>query len=253
MVFMEITVLGSGTSGGIPEPGCTCPVCRSDNPKNKRTRCSVLVRSDNISVLIDTATEFRLQAIRENIDHIDAVLLTHTHADHVSGLDDIRNFTRRNPVPVYGSRETIREIRERFGYIFRETQTGGGKPRIILSAMDSPVDINGLTAEPIPVRHGNLDVLAYRIGGFAYATDCNSIPEESLRRLKDLDLLIIDGLKQTPHETHFSIPEALEIIRILKPKKALLTHFCHRVDHAVLEKELPDNVEPAYDGLKIII
>jgi phosphoribosyl 1,2-cyclic phosphate phosphodiesterase len=251
---MEIIFLGTGTSHGIPVVGCGCGVCKSTDRKNKRTRASLLVRESGRSILIDTATEFRIQAVRENITSLDAVLYTHPHADHLHGLDDIRPLTQERIVPLYGNRETIEEIKVRFGYIFSYKQLGGGVPRIEFHEVSSKVFYAaGVPVLPVPIKHGVLDILGYRIGNMAYLTDCSGIPEGSYPLLADLDLLVLGALRYRPHGTHFSVKEALHEIDRIKPKRALLTHFCHDIDHGEIKKELPRGVAPSYDGLRVAL
>ncbi len=252
---MRLTFLGTGTSHGIPVVGCGCPVCRSRDPRNGRTRASVLVRTKGVSLLIDTATEFRLQALREGIRSTDAILFTHAHADHLHGLDDIRPLCGSAPIPVYGSSNTLEEIRRRFDYIFHPRRKGGGIPRIDTFAVEGgrPFSAAGVSVTPVPVRHGGLSVFGYRIGGMAYLTDCSEIPESSFPLLEDLDLLVLGALRYRSHETHFSVPEALAAIERISPRRALLTHFCHDIDHGTLKKELPRGVAPSYDGLTVRI
>jgi phosphoribosyl 1,2-cyclic phosphate phosphodiesterase len=256
---VKVTLLGTGTSHGIPVVGCTCAVCRSENPRNSRMRCSVHLQTESTSVIIDTTPEFRLQALRAGLNRLDAVVLTHAHADHIHGLDDIRPFSYHAPIPLYGSRPTLEEIRERFSYIFRTTQKGGGKPRIEPIAVDaSPFRVRDLTFTPLPVLHGNLRILGYRVGPFAYITDCSKMPEETLQLLEGVEVLVLNALRYTPHPTHLSIDEALSLIEVIKPRAGYLTHLCHDIDHEMLAQDLTRRhargetsvlVEPAYDGL----
>lgn len=247
---MKVIILGSGTSSGVPTIGCTCPVCTSFDSRNKRNRSSIYVQKGKTSLVIDTATEFRLQMLEHHICELDGVLITHDHADHLHGLDDLRSLTWHKPMPLYGRKEVLDEIKRRFSYIFMETQKGGGKPRLELNIIDrNPFQLGEIDILPIPVWHGALDIRAYRLDNIAYVTDCNVIPEESMKHLMDLDLLIVDALRYKPHSTHFSIDQALEVIKKTRPRKALLTHFSHDVDHTELARKLPENVEPAYDGL----
>ena len=272
---MKITFLGTGTSNGIPVVGCSCDVCRSENIKNKRYRSSIFIETGESSILIDTATEFRLQAVRENISHVDFVLITHSHADHVHGLDDLRALTWKRKLDLYGNRGTVKDMRGRFNYIFKKEQTGGGKPDIIFNCLEGPLyfgknsegsiisgteKISSSVSEssagkiiPIPVKHGNLDVYGYRIGNFAYITDCSFIPDESMELLKGIEVITLGSLRYRPHPTHFSIDQAVEAISRTDAKKGYLTHFCHDIDHDRLSYELPDNIKPAYDSLKIYI
>lgn len=251
---MVVTILGSGTSNGVPVIGCTCPVCLSCDKKNNRTRSSLWIQGESASFIIDTATEFRIQALREGIDRVDAVFLTHAHADHIHGLDDIRPLSYNRTIPVYSNEPTIAEIQHRFDYIFKGTQKGGGKPRITLHPLGAgTVPIADLTITAVPVMHGKLPILAYRIGDVGYCTDCSYIPETSFKLLENLKLLIIGSLRYTPHPTHFSVSQTVEVIRKLHPEKAYLTHISHEIEHAALISELPHGIEPAWDGLKVEI
>jgi phosphoribosyl 1,2-cyclic phosphate phosphodiesterase len=250
---MRLTFLGTGTSHGIPVMGCRCPVCLSGDKKNNRTRCSLLVEDRGRKILIDTATEFRIQALREGISSLDAVLYTHPHADHLHGIDDLRSLSYQKPIPVYGSPETLGEIERRFDYIFRpRKQLGGGIPHIEPHPLEAGAFFAaGIRAAAIPLKHGKLDIFGYRIGNAAYLTDCGLIPDESRPFLEGLDVLVIDALQYQPHETHFSVAEALAEIARIRPGRAFLTHICHNIDHRTLKKELPPGVAPAYDGLKV--
>lgn len=252
---LTLTFLGTGTSHGIPVIGCRCPVCTSNDPRNNRFRCSVLLQYEGHNVVIDTATEFRLQSIRAGLTRLDAVLYTHSHADHVGGLDDLRSFSEQQgaPIPCYGNAECLDDIRNRFDYIFKKTQMGGGKPRLDLHPVDRPFDLFGLRIVPVPIYHGRLRVFGYRFGRAAYVTDCNSIPEESAELLKGLDLLVLDALRWRPHPTHFDIEEALAEVARLKPRKTLFTHLTHDLDHATTNAQLPPGVELAYDGLSLTL
>src|SRR5687767_2292364 len=211
---MKVTVLGSGTSHGVPMIGCACPVCLSPNPKNKRFRPSIAVENQGNVILVDTTPELRLQSLAVDLKRVDAVLMTHTHADHVFGLDDLRRFNdlTGQEIPVYGDAATLADIRRIFQYIFTETQAGGGKPRIALHEVPESFEMFGLRIQSFYVLHGRLPVLAYRFDDFAYVTDVNFIPQESMDKLHNLDLLILDAVRPDPHETHFGLYEALEIV-----------------------------------------
>lgn len=248
---LTLTFLGTGTSHGVPSIACHCPVCTSDDPRNQRYRCSVLLRYNGRSVVIDTATELRLQAIRVGMDQLDAVLFTHSHADHIGGLDDVRPFCERQgaPIPCYGAPRTLRDIRRRFDYIFKPTQEGGGKPKLQMIPIRGPIDLFGLEVVPVLVYHGELPVLGFRFGPAAYVTDTNRIPPRSMGLLRGLDLLVLDALRWRPHPTHFSVDEALEVIRELRPRRSYLTHLTHDLDHVRTNRVLPPGVELAYDGL----
>jgi len=252
---VRITVLGSGTSTGVPVIGCNCPVCISSDPRNRRHRASVLVSYNDRNVLIDTATDLRQQALDNRIESVNAVLFTHTHADHIHGIDELRafNFMQGAKIPLYGSAASIERIRRSFEYIFTKVQAGGGKPILKTHVIDGAFDLFGERWIPVDIYHGRLVITGFRVGGFAYLTDCSAIPEESFALLEDLDVLILGALRYTSHPTHFSIPQAVEAIGRIGPRRAYLTHLSHRVDHAELLQQLPEGVEPAWDGLVIDI
>jgi phosphoribosyl 1,2-cyclic phosphate phosphodiesterase len=250
---MTVTILGSGTSTGVPVVGCSCAVCTSHDPRNSRTRCSVLISHRGRNILIDTTTDLRQQSLREKIKRIDAVFYTHTHADHVHGIDDLRpfNFVAGQAIPIYGSAETIASIRRNFSYIFSEEVEEGYRPRLDPRQISGPFELFGLMVEPLPLHHGGGSSLGFRIGPFAYLTDCSAIPEASQRRLQDLEVLVIDGLRFQPHSTHFNIPQAVEMSARLRARRTLLTHLSHDVEHADCNKALPGGVELAFDGQQI--
>lgn len=252
----RIQILGSGTSTGVPEPCCSCPVCRSTDPKNRRTRSSVFISWDNYCLLIDTAPEFRLQALSTGLTRLDAVLYTHAHADHMAGFDDLRKFSWGKPdgLHLYGSTETMRQIRRSFGYAFkRRRQEGGGVPRVKLKTISSPFELGGRTVVPLPVYHGKIPILGYRLGNIAYLTDCSRVPPETMERLTGLELLILGVLRYRPHSTHLHLDAALTLINQIKPRRAVFTHLAHDFDYERTKSELPLGVELAYDGLTIVI
>ena len=248
-----VTILGSGTSTGVPVVGCSCAVCTSRDPRNSRTRCSVLIAHQGRNILIDTTTDLRQQSLREKIERIDAVLYTHTHADHVHGIDDLRpfNFIAGQAIPIYGSGETLASIRRNFAYIFDEELEEGYRPQLEPREITGPFDLFGLSVEPIDLHHGCGRSLGFRIGPFAYLTDCSAIPEASEQRLQGLEVLVIDGLRFRPHSTHLNITQASEIASRLGVPRTLLTHLSHEVEHAGCSKELPEGVELAFDGQQI--
>jgi phosphoribosyl 1,2-cyclic phosphate phosphodiesterase len=253
---MRVLFLGSGTSFGVPVIGCGCPVCASPDPRDKRYRASILIESGGASVVVDAGPEFRLQALRARITRLDALLLTHAHADHVNGLDDVRPLTRERVLPVYGNAPTLDETRERFAYIFRETQAGGGKPRIELRLAGGPVSAGGLELVPVPVLHGSLPILGWRTGSFAYITDCSELPSSSLPLLEGVETLVITGLRREPHATHFSLDQGMEAARRIGAKRTWLTHMNHESTHAELEEYCAARgadvgARPAWDGLEI--
>lgn len=247
---LDIIILGSGTSTGVPVVGCRCPVCRSREPRNQRTRCSALLSCGGRNLLIDTSTDLRQQALREDIRHIDAVLYTHSHADHVHGIDDLRGFNVPDgpPIPLYAATDTINNLRKNFSYIFDRSQPPGYVPKLVLHPIDTPTRIFGLDIIPIPLNHGNQMSTGYRCGPIAYLTDCNGIPPNSLDLLKDLELLILDGLRFRSHPTHFNISQAVTIAESIGATKTLLTHLSHDIDHRCHDAELPDQINLAYDG-----
>lgn len=252
---IKITILGSGTSSGIPTLGCSCETCTSDDPKDNRKRSSVLLQSDLTTVIIDTSPDFREQMLLNRVDNIDGIIFTHHHFDHIGGFDDIRpfNFRSGKPLPIYLNQKTLTELKRTFTYAFEKPeQIGGGVPQISINLIeDGKFRIGDIELEIVPYFHGKLQVLGFRVNNFAYCTDTNYIPDESMEKLKDLDILVIDALRYHKHPTHFTIDEALYIIEILKPKKAFLTHISHQIKHRNLEKQLPENVCISYDGLEL--
>lgn len=251
MATGRLTLLGTGTSTGVPVVGCRCPVCTSGDPRNRRSRCSALVEWDGRRLLIDTATDLRQQALDHGLDRIDAVLYTHTHADHVHGIDDLRTFNLNAgaAIPIYGSAETIAVIRNNFGYIFDDELEPGYRPRLTTRVVTAPFDFAGLPIVPIPLRHGRGSALGYRFGDCAYLTDCNALPAGTTELLTGLDTLVIDALRFRPHATHYNIAQALEVAAGLAPRRTLLTHLSHDVDHTRHTAGLPAGVEFACDGL----
>lgn len=227
---MKITLLGTGTSQGIPVIGCECEVCSSSDPRDNRTRTSILISQDNTNIVIDTGPDFRTQMLQNNVKSLDAVLYTHEHNDHTAGLDDLRPyiFRQRKEMPIYGSDRVIENIKERFKYAFGSNPYPGA-PRLIPHSIDSGVKINfkGIDILPIEVMHGSLPVLAYRIGSFTYITDANYISKESLKLIAGTKILIINALHQKEHHSHFSLKQALHMVEIIKPDKCYLTHISH--------------------------
>lgn len=256
---MKITVLGSGTSQGIPIVGCKCAACTSLDPRDKRLRVSVFIETDvtiknkPLQILIDTSPDFRQQMLKHNITDIDAVLYTHFHIDHIMGLDDIRqiNQLHRKSVDLYANTETADRIKQTFSYIFDEnTYKGGGIPQVNLKTIDiNPFEISGQQVIPLEYKHGPTTVFGYRIGKFAYMTDCNFIPEKEFEKLHGLDILIIDALRYRKHETHFSVDEAAEAAIRIGAGKTYFTHMTHDIVHAEASAKLPEGIEFAYDGL----
>lgn len=251
---LKLTILGSGTSTGVPVIGCRCAVCRSGVAENQRTRCSALLRWAGRNVLIDTATDFRQQALREGLERIDAVLFSHTHADHVHGIDDLRTFTLRGEaIPAFGAAEAVATIQRVFAYIFSDETESVFRPRLALNTVTGPFELFGRVVTPVPLRHGSGMALGYRVGGLAYLTDCNAVPETSLPLLAGVEVLVIDALRFSAHTTHFNVAEAVAAAGRIGARRTLLTHLSHEVDHWRHAAELPEGVEFAYDGQTVTL
>ena len=252
MPSLQLTILGSGTSMGVPTLGCRCEVCESSDPRDKRTRPSVLLSYAGRNVVIDTAPDFREQAMRERIDRLDAVIYTHAHADHILGLDDIRpyNLKQGGVVPVYASAETQKTLRRQFAYIFDDAPTESSLPGVEMHTIDGPFDVFGLTFTPILANHGKQPVLGYRFGAAAYLTDFSSVLQDSKDLLRGLDDFILDALRYTPHPMHSNVAQSLALVKELCPKRAWFTHICHDLGHTEANAKLPEGVQLAYDGLK---
>ncbi len=250
----KLTVLGSGTSMGVPTIGCDCAVCHSTDPHDCRTRPSVLVEYDGRAVLIDTTPDFREQAIRENIRHLDAVLYTHTHADHILGIDDLRPLSflhKPDRLPLYAQPEAAQFIRSMFHYIFDANYKFGGLPLLEMRAIDGPLELFGATFEPVTLIHGDAEILGFRFGSAAYLTDHSDIPEASLAKLENLDILFLDALRYKPHPTHSTVENSLRTVDRLKPQRAFFTHICHDLPHQATNASLPEDVRLSYDGMKL--
>jgi phosphoribosyl 1,2-cyclic phosphate phosphodiesterase len=252
MPTLQLTVLGSGTSMGVPTLACHCAVCDSSDPRDKRTRPSILLAYNGHNVVIDTTPDFRFQAMREKLDRLDAILYTHGHADHVLGLDDIRpyNLKQRGAIPIYSSAETQATLRRQFAYIFDDAPTVSSLPRVEMHTINGPFDLFGLKIVPIPANHGPTSVLGFRFGNAAYLTDFSSVAEKSKELLRGLDNFILDALRYTPHPMHSNVEQSLALINELKPKRAWFTHICHDLGHEQANAKLPEEVQLSYDGLK---
>ena len=252
--MMIVTFLGTGTSTGVPVVGCSCAICSSDDPHNKRLRQSVKIEAGDQTFLIDTTPDLRLQLLRDPVKRLDFILFTHSHSDHLMGLDDIRpfNFRQREPIRAFASPATAKAIRRAFSYIWNDTQVGGGKPQLELHEVEGTFSQGGVEIIPIPVRHGDWTIFGYRIGPFAYITDTNGIPDESISLLDGVDTLALDGLRPSPpHPTHFTIGEAVQVAQRIGARVTYLIHLAHEVDHAETEAQLPRGVHLAYDRLKL--
>lgn len=255
MSRLEITFLGTGTSHGIPVIGCSCPVCTSSDPHDNRYRSSILLRQNGTTILVDTTPEFRLQALRAGIRSLDAVLYTHDHADHFNGIDDLRVFCRDGSLPVYCSEEVAGAIRSRFGYVLDGEDIAGGIPHLelhILKAFEA-VEIGGISILPIPIMHGKREIFAFRVGSFAYATDCSEVPQQSLPALERLNTLVVGALRYWPHPTHYSVFEAIAFAQKVGAKRAYFTHLSHNLGHESLSAQLPEGIHVAYDMLETTV
>jgi phosphoribosyl 1,2-cyclic phosphate phosphodiesterase len=252
-VKATLTVLGSGTSMGVPTIGCDCDVCNSRDPRDRRTRPSILVQYAERSVLIDSTPDFREQAIREGIKRLDAVLYTHAHADHILGLDDLRpvTFRHESKVPLYAGEETGRALRSVFQYIFDNNYKFGNLARVDLHPLNDGVELFGARFESVKVIHGETEIDGFRFGSAAYLTDHSEIPERSLAQLEGLDVLFLDALRRKPHPTHSSVEQSLKIVERLRPRRTFFTHISHDLPHEATNASLPARVQLAHDGLKL--
>ena len=249
-----LTVLGSGTSMGVPTIGCDCAVCHSSDPHDRRTRPSVLVEYDGRVVLIDSTPDFYQQAIRERITHLDAVLYTHAHADHILGIDDLRPLSFRHKpgkLPLYARPDAAEFIRNMFSYVFDANYKFGGLPQVELKSIESPLSLFGAQFDPVTVIHGDTQIYGFRFGAAAYLTDHSAIPEPSFAQLQDLDILFLDALRHKPHPTHSTVENSLKIVERLRPQRAFFTHICHDLPHQQTNAMLPPAVRLSYDGMKL--
>jgi phosphoribosyl 1,2-cyclic phosphate phosphodiesterase len=254
---ISVTLLGTGTSTGVPVIGCRCRVCVSSDSRDRRTRCACMIRANGVTIIVDTGPDFRRQALRESICHVDAVLFTHHHFDHIVGLDDLRPYFFRNraPIPCYARTNTAAVLRSMFRYIFSDG-TYPGVPNLRLHTVADPFEVvsredsgRSVTVVPIEVMHGALPLFGYRVGRFAYLTDTNHIPESSFERLQDLDVLVLDALREDVHPTHFTLDQAVETARRIGARQTYFIHMTHSVLHVPVDARLPDGINLAYDGL----
>jgi phosphoribosyl 1,2-cyclic phosphate phosphodiesterase len=261
---VKVTVLGSGTSHGVPMIGCDCPVCHSTDPQDRRTRPSILLELGDPgadcsplaasvrSILVDTSTDLRAQALAHNVRRVDAILFTHSHADHIMGLDEVRRFNvlQRAAIACFADEQTLGDLRRSFAYVFSpQTALGGGIPQLAPFRIGGPFSLGGVEIVPVPLLHGRRPILGFRLGDFAYLTDCSKIPDASWPLLEGVRILILDALRDKPHPTHFSVSEALDVVARLNPERSYFTHICHDLPHAATCARLPQGVQLAYDGL----
>jgi phosphoribosyl 1,2-cyclic phosphate phosphodiesterase len=249
---VELLFLGTGTSAGVPMIGCHCDVCTSTDPRDKRTRPSVVISYGSTRVLVDTTPELRLQCVANGVDRIDAVVFTHAHADHIMGLDDCRrfNYLKGGPLDVFADDRSFATLERCFGYAFKEPEPDLKvfRPHLVRHAITGPFEINGVRWTPVPLLHGEMPVLGFRVGNLAYCTDVSRIPEPSFDLLKGLDVLVLDALQYKRHITHFSVEQAIEASRRIGAKQTLFTHIAHSLPHELTNRELPDGISLAYDG-----
>jgi phosphoribosyl 1,2-cyclic phosphate phosphodiesterase len=249
-------MLGVGSSAGTPVVCCNCATCLSDNPRNKRTRCSSLITLDSgENILIDTGPDLRNQSLRENIKRVDAVLYTHTHADHLHGIDDLRAFCviQRSQIPLYAKEDAVLHITQKFGYTLRDPSDFWEMPVLRAETIDAPFELFGTTVTPIPVMHGRSQIFGYRIGNIAYMTDVSEIPESSFPLLEGLDIVLLDCLREKSHPTHINIEQSISYISRIRAKQSYLIHMTHELEYASLSKKLPKDVFVGFDGLKLSV
>jgi phosphoribosyl 1,2-cyclic phosphate phosphodiesterase len=252
---MRLTFLGTGTSTGVPTLGCRCEVCRSTDPRDNRTRPSVLLEFDGRAVVIDTSPDFRQQALRHGLERLDAVVFTHDHADHIFGLDDVRALYLRHkiPIPIYADERTMGSIRRVYKYIFDQNYPYGGLAKLDPHIIDGPFELWGESLTPLQVFHGNLPVLGFRVRRTAYVTDFSAIPDSTVPLLEGLDVLVLDALRHEPHPSHSTVEQSLKWVERLKPRQAFFTHIAHELGHEATNATLPPTVRLAYDGLSLEI
>lgn len=251
---MNIRFLGTGTSQGVPVIGCDCEVCRSVDFRDKRFRCSVHIETEGKSFVIDTGPDFRMQMLRADIHQLDAVIYTHEHKDHTAGLDDIRpfNFRQKKDMPVYGRSQVLNQIRQEYSYVFSEKKYPGVPQVLPIEIDQEPFEVEGISINPIPVMHHKLPVLGFRVGDFTYITDANYISEESKEKIKGSKILVLNALQKTPHLSHFTLEEAIEMAQMLGAEQTYFTHISHKLGlHREVESELPEGIHLAYDGLML--
>jgi phosphoribosyl 1,2-cyclic phosphate phosphodiesterase len=254
---LSVTVLGSGTSQGVPMIGCPCAVCQSADPRDKRTRSSIYLAGPQANILVDTTPDLRQQALRENLDHLDAVLFTHAHADHIMGFDDLRRFCeiQDGPLPIYGSAETLGQVERIFHYAFNPKNKVPGYVHVLPHVITGPFELGGIEITPLPVPHGAVSTLGFLFSQagrklLAYLSDCASVPEPVRAMIAGVEVLIIDGLRDRPHSTHLTVSGAVEVALAIGARRSFLTHQTHEKCHVDRQRDLPAGVEVAYDGMK---
>lgn len=251
-----MTFLGTGTSIGVPVITCDCPVCLSEDPRDQRLRTSIMIETRGFTFVVDCGPDFRIQMLREKVRNLDAVLFTHEHRDHIAGLDDVRafNYVLNKKIDIYGTRQVMEMIRTEFPYIFSDSRYFGAPQLTVHHITDQPFEIRGVEFIPIRVMHEKLPVTGFRVGDFTYITDASSISEEEKKKLKGSRIIVLNALRNSKHVSHFSVPEAVEILQQWKPEAAFLTHLSHFVGlHAEVNSKLPEFVQLAYDGLVVTI
>lgn len=257
VLAMRVTFLGTGTSYGIPMPGCDCPVCRSPDPRDRRHRTAILVESPDAALLLDTPPDLRTQCLAFDIRRIDAVLMTHDHADHLFGFDDLRAYTNRmpEPMPVWASAGTAQTLRRIFAYLDQPPLPGTSLARIALHVAEGPFDFMGFRLTPLPAEHGRADMIGWKFEhdgrSFAAIPDCKTLPPETLALCRGVDLAVLDALRIRPHPTHMNLDESAAALKAIGAKRSLVIHLCHEVSHVQAEQRLPDGIVPAHDGLRI--
>lgn len=253
---MKVTFLGTGTSQGVPVIGCTCDVCRSLDYRDKRLRTSILLEVKDQTFVIDTGPDFRQQMLREQVKRVDAVIFTHAHRDHTAGLDDVRayNFLHKMEMPVYGSQQVLDQLKIEYAYAFAPKYYPG-IPQLTLTPINGEdFEVNGISLTPLPVMHLHLPVLGFRIGNFSYITDAKFIPPETVKKLEGTEVLVLNALQREQHISHFNLSEALQMVETIRPRRTYFTHISHKMGlHADVEKELPEDVSLAFDGLRLTV
>jgi phosphoribosyl 1,2-cyclic phosphate phosphodiesterase len=250
---MRVTILGSGTSAGVPTLGCRCAVCNSPDPRNKRMRASIYLEQGRDKILIDCGPDFRTQALLRGVTDVSHLLLTHTHSDHLNGLDDLRSFNmvHGHPISVHATPESLEDVRHRFAYCFQPPPPGGGIPQLDLEPFEPGriVQIGSTEVLPLRVYHGRLPIVGFRIGKFAYFTDVSTMPDETIAALQGVEVLITSALRHQPHSTHMSLGEAIDLVGRIRPRQAWFTHMSHDLDHDTTNRELPPGIALLYDGM----